>query len=706
MQRKDDDKIELPIKNKSEIELSGVTPRTYKLSQNLHIQSKLVSPISKENMEYKEHNGNWQYPYQDHLAKYSEKLAQDVEDSKKAFEQLILDNQNKCLLQDLTSARGSIKLHTTGSIKTATVGKSKKVKNEKLSRRGSLSKLDDITALKFKKRRRKLHGSNSKSTVTTKDTNFIGRKDTKKRKQKNGTSNRHVPKSHRISNEVVEIYHNTAAKSGSASVVLSKHSKLDSHMNCNSGLATIKQQTVHVKPTCENNGSNQQNCNTGENNGQDSPRKQCQSRYKAEVKSTNTYIQNCNSEIASAPVHATEKCSLNQCQNSIMQASCCDPMITHSYEMPTLASKLKRVNRSYFGRFNFRNIPFVVGTSVSPSHNLGLNIQQVLSIMKTRQPSVNGITPLLIRKVSRGIRPVSTLMEQMSNRFNKLPQINSQMTNTFIQKENTFTNGSDNLFENENVSLHYEKTQLRNLNLNLNSSIRQYENLQQTAITDDKTTYENFNKEKDTKLEKQSGNTKALKVFSSQQNVKTQMEIPDIQSKTCQGNNFNVIVCNSQMTNHTESSKGIREVLVNLHDQFEELNTKYEKLQAKSEKAKDKASEEEMLNLEKELTAKEDEINAVINLYKEVMTLKHQMKQLQEKNSYVCVSTEVPLGSDKAYSSMPFTLSKSNGTIMQQRLQHRRANSVITPREPTSIRLAGLLRQIQMFQKQLKLTSW
>lgn len=56
---------------------------------------------------------------------------------------------------------------------------------------------------------------------------------------------------------------------------------------------------------------------------------------------------------------------------------CDDPMFTPSYEMPTLASKLKRSSRSYFSRFNFRNIPFVVGTSVTPSHNLGLNIQQV-----------------------------------------------------------------------------------------------------------------------------------------------------------------------------------------------------------------------------------------------------------------------------------------------------------------------------------------
>lgn len=33
--------------------------------------------------------------------------------------------------------------------------------------------------------------------------------------------------------------------------------------------------------------------------------------------------------------------------------------------------------------------------------------------MKTKQPNITGITPLLIRKVSRGLEPVSTLMKQM-----------------------------------------------------------------------------------------------------------------------------------------------------------------------------------------------------------------------------------------------------------------------------------------------------
>lgn len=81
------------------------------------------------------------------------------------------------------------------------------------------------------------------------------------------------------------------------------------------------------------------------------------------------------------------------------------------------------------------------------------------------------------------------------------------------------------------------------------------------------------------------------------------------------------------------------------------------------------------------------------------------MKLLQEKNSYICISSEIPLRSKKAHSTMPFTLTKSDGTNDQQKFYSKRGSSVISTREPTSIRLAGLLRQIQTFQRQLKLSS-
>lgn len=90
------------------------------------------------------------------------------------------------------------------------------------------------------------------------------------------------------------------------------------------------------------------------------------------------------------------------------------------------------------------------------------------------------------------------------------------------------------------------------------------------------------------------------------------------------------------------------------------------------------------------------------------MALKQQMKMLQQRNSLVCIATKVP-ATDRMYSSMPDTLSKTCKTYTRDgmhtfNIKHK--NTMNTPRETsTSMKLAGLLRQIQMFQKQLKLVS-
>lgn len=65
------------------------------------------------------------------------------------------------------------------------------------------------------------------------------------------------------------------------------------------------------------------------------------------------------------------------CQSPHILPPSFDPFSTRNYASPTQSSRMKQVHRSYFNRFNFRNIPFVVGTSVTPSYNLGLNIQEV-----------------------------------------------------------------------------------------------------------------------------------------------------------------------------------------------------------------------------------------------------------------------------------------------------------------------------------------
>lgn len=58
-----------------------------------------------------------------------------------------------------------------------------------------------------------------------------------------------------------------------------------------------------------------------------------------------------------------------------------------SYCQPTISSKRKQVDRDLYSNIsgiNVRSIPFIAAKSTTPSHNIGVNIQQVLSIIKKR----------------------------------------------------------------------------------------------------------------------------------------------------------------------------------------------------------------------------------------------------------------------------------------------------------------------------------
>lgn len=72
-----------------------------------------------------------------------------------------------------------------------------------------------------------------------------------------------------------------------------------------------------------------------------------------------------------------------------------EPEPMKSYCQPTISSKKKRVERNILAslnNINLKNIPFIAATSTAPSHNIGVNIQQVLSIMKKRHTNTNNET--------------------------------------------------------------------------------------------------------------------------------------------------------------------------------------------------------------------------------------------------------------------------------------------------------------------------
>lgn len=94
---------------------------------------------------------------------------------------------------------------------------------------------------------------------------------------------------------------------------------------------------------------------------------------------------------------------------------------TKNYELPTIASKMKQVAKCYLRGFDFRAIPFCAAKSTSPSHNIGINIQQVMSIIKTRQP-ISGISPTLAHNIGLAAeklnsRPLSALVSSLGSRI-------------------------------------------------------------------------------------------------------------------------------------------------------------------------------------------------------------------------------------------------------------------------------------------------
>ncbi|XP_059059849.1 uncharacterized protein LOC131853070 [Achroia grisella] len=91
------------------------------------------------------------------------------------------------------------------------------------------------------------------------------------------------------------------------------------------------------------------------------------------------------------------------------------------YELPTVASQMKQAGmRYYYGNSNHTNIPFVVSKSTAPSHNIGVNIQQVLNGLKIQQP-LSGIPLTIAHHMGLGHVPThgtksATLQPSLDNR--------------------------------------------------------------------------------------------------------------------------------------------------------------------------------------------------------------------------------------------------------------------------------------------------
>ncbi|XP_012216078.2 putative leucine-rich repeat-containing protein DDB_G0290503 [Linepithema humile] len=588
-----------------------------------------------------------------------------------------------------------LNLNILDTAKVRRTERNKHVSRMERSETNSFYKADD-TISKTRKRKGKLRSSASKSTVATKETYFVRRKEIKRRKHRaqmfnadhavihpKPTLSKHLKKS----NDVVEIFHNTTLKD-SNSVVSSKHSKLSRQAKyVKKQLIEPAAQKIQEKSPSEHINHEYQTRKKENQQIENPPPQILNSQSNTEMPSENVQ-EKIKSEKPFTDLYSPMESKTHQYEHAALNRYD-DPMFTPNYEMPTLASKLKRASRSYFSRFNFRNIPFVVGTSVTPSHNLGMNIQQVLSVMKTSQSIANDITPSLIRKVSRGMKPMSILLEQINGHCEKsVPEASSQMVEILNGRENPSVNQDKKL----SPDLRHMEKDARMPNVSGNNS--------KMISEKDNNSFKQFYKEKgdsyDHEIKKQSF------TFVNKSNKPSDAKSQQQSSKTSLQKKDNVGDQRMRIPG-AHNSKETRDILINLHDQFEEMNTKYEKLQSELGKTDDKSLVRELSTLEKELNVKEEEINAVVGLYKEVMTLKQQMKILHDKNSLVCIATESAKGPHK--NSLPISIipgkSHSNPT---QILGRSRVYGAM--QEPsTSMQLAALLRQIQTFHKQLQLVS-
>lgn len=99
---------------------------------------------------------------------------------------------------------------------------------------------------------------------------------------------------------------------------------------------------------------------------------------------------------------------------------------SRNYQLPTIASRMKRVTKSYFHTFNFKAIPFCAATSITPSHNIGINIQQFMNLLKTNQPlPLSGLSRTLTHNIELAAerlngQPLSSLVSTAASKLGQV----------------------------------------------------------------------------------------------------------------------------------------------------------------------------------------------------------------------------------------------------------------------------------------------
>ncbi|XP_014238745.1 uncharacterized protein LOC106660325 [Trichogramma pretiosum] len=368
-----------------------------------------------------------------------------------------------------------------------------------------------------------------------------------------------------------------------------------------------------------------------------------------------------------------------QQEQPAQQANACtqdynDPFETRNYQLPTKSSRLKQVERSFQHELQVRGIPFVVGTSLSRSHNIGLNVQQVLGLIKTKQPAVPGISSLLIRKVSRGMQPVSSLLEHLKSSASycdgsayygqSRPEPVAFRSSSCSTSWPTGTSSFVGLEPSE-------PDRARRARNSMSFGEPLYEEDEDGKSIASSAPHQV--KEKQLRL----GGGGTLFANPKPSVVRGLETLPEPGF----GLAFNA---------SKRSDVDVMQVLMRLYREYEQMISQQEKFKEQLEvRNKDKSATKQLSDMETALVAKDQEIGAFCALYQEIASLK---KQLQQRNSFVCI-TSSRSKSKQASSAQLDTFSNQFYNCQNFGLQQRD--------QTTYVRLTRFLREIQNFQRTL-----
>ncbi|XP_045463348.1 uncharacterized protein LOC123673011 [Harmonia axyridis] len=358
-----------------------------------------------------------------------------------------------------------------------------------------------------------------------------------------------------------------------------------------------------------------------------------------------------------------------------------------SYELPTIASKMKQAVKLDFNMFNFKAIPFCPVSSTTPSHNIGINIQQVMSIIKTRQP-VQGISPTLAHNINLAAEklnhdPLTSFVSSMTSKMGygkSACPLNKYSLNYRHLEEMART-----VPEEQTEELDSGTNEVGGPSGDMQTRVPPGPNQWTTDSNKRSCTcapaigvdfHQVYNKYRNHPTSYDHKNHYTRRTAQTAKPQYHESMSRRIRPASCMDDRYQqeppafVQQDPTVTTPLNGKEKNLKDVLMNLHDDFDAMNKRFETLtnQVASGEASKEATDE-LQELEEQLNKKEEEITIVMSLYKEVLALKQQVKTLTRSSAEINAYRQ-PRHDD--YSAKPAKhITKLLQQIQQQNIYHR-----------------------------------